>query len=145
SSDLGVVAKNGSAADKESIKLEQPLAFPEFKVSHTAQEAFNKILLYGGASFKRDDVDSRIINDVKDGKFTAPGSRGSSNGIIDSQNDVGGWPELNSNTAPIDTSNDGMPDAWKTANGLDPSKAQANGRDLSTAYDNVEVYINSLV
>jgi len=28
---------------------------------------------------------------------------------------------------------------------LDPNKDQANGRDLSTAYDNVEVYINSLV
>lgn len=142
---LGVVAKNGTAAEKESIKLEEPLSFPAFKVSHTATQALDKILLYGGASYKRDAVDVRIVNDVRNETYTAPGSRGSTNGIIDSQNDVGGWPELNSSTPPLDTSNDGMPDAWKTANNLDPTKAEANGRDLSTAYDNVEVYINSLV
>lgn len=142
---LGVVAKNGSASDKESMKLEGPLNYPEFKVSHTATQALDKILLYGGASYKRDAIDARIVDDVKNGTFTAAGSRGSTNGIIDSQSDVGGWPELSSSTAPVDTSNDGMPDAWKTANKLDPTNAEANGRDLSTAYDNVEVYINSLV
>ena len=30
-------------------------------------------------------------------------------------------------------------------NELDPNKANANGNDLSSAYDNIEVYINSLV
>jgi len=38
-----------------------------------------------------------------------------------------------------------MPDEWETANGLNPNKYDASGRDLSTAYDNIEVYINSLV
>lgn len=142
---LGVVAKNGSTADKEGMKLEGPLTYPEFKVSHTAAQAYDKILLYGGASYTRDAVDLRIVNDVRNGTYTAPGSRGSTNGIIDSQNDVGGYPQLAATTAPVDTSNDGMPDAWKTANKLDPAKAESNGRDLSTAYDNVEVYINSLV
>jgi hypothetical protein len=142
---LGVVAKGGTAADKESIKLSEPLSFEAFKVSHSAQEAMDKVLLYAGASYKRDAVDARVINDVKNGTFTAPGSRGSTKGIIDSQNDVGGWPVLTSTSAPVDTSNDGMPDAWKIANKLDPSKHEANGKDLSTAYDNVEVYINSLV
>lgn len=142
---IGVVAKNGSSSDKENMKLADPLAFEAFKVPHDAQKAMDKILLYGGASLNRDAVDARVIGDVKNGTFTAPGSRGSTNGIIDSQSDVGGFPELQSGSVPVDTSGDGMPDAWKIANKLDPSKSEANGNDLSTAYDNVEVYINSLV
>jgi hypothetical protein len=58
---------------------------------------------------------------------------------------VGGWPSLASLPAPADTDEDGMPDDWEVAMKLDPNKAQINSRDLSTAYDNIEVYINSLV
>jgi hypothetical protein len=66
-------------------------------------------------------------------------------GIIDSQNDVGGWPTYNATTAPVCTAGDGIPDDWKKLNKLDVTKNIANGRSLSTGYDNVEVYINSLV
>lgn len=38
-----------------------------------------------------------------------------------------------------------MPDNWKKGNLLDQSKNDANGKDFSTAYDNVEVNINSLI
>jgi hypothetical protein len=48
-------------------------------------------------------------------------------------------------TAPLDTDGDGMPDEWEKANKLDHTKANATGRNLSTGYDNIEVYINSLV
>ena len=77
--------------------------------------------------------------------YTYEGSNGSTNGLIDSQSDVGGWPELTSIDAPLDSSGDGMPDAWKEEMKLDKNKNNPNGKDLSTAYDNVEVYINSLV
>ena len=40
--------------------------------------------------------------------------------------------------------NDGMPD-WERSHRLDPTKCNANGRDLDPNYDNVEVYINSLL
>lgn len=133
-----------SEADKTALRLSEPL--PTNNVTtHTAQVAYEKVLTYAGASLKRDGVDERIIDNVRKGSFSFPGSNGSTNGIIDTQADVGGWPELKSTSAPLSTSGDGIPDDWKTAKKLDPSKAQANGRDLSTAYDNVEVYINSLV
>jgi hypothetical protein len=45
----------------------------------------------------------------------------------------------------VSTAGDGIPDEWKMARHLDPAKAMANGKDLSTAYDNIEVYINNLV
>ena len=51
----------------------------------------------------------------------------------------------NNNLYALDSDNDGMPDAWEIANKLDPNVANANGRELSTAYDNIEVYFNSLV
>lgn len=75
-------------------------------------------------------------------------------GLIDSQNDLKplgasanwtAWPVLDSLPALTDTDGDGMPDAWEVAHGLNPNKYDANDRNLSTAYDNIEVYINSLV
>lgn len=134
-----------SEADKEALKIDSPHDINNNVTTHTAIEAYEKVLNYGGASFRRDEVDIRIIRNVRNKSYDFPGSQGSVNGIIDSQSDVGGWPELESTAAPVDTSNDGMPDDWKSANLLDPSKPEANGKDLSTAYDNVEVYINSLV
>lgn len=59
--------------------------------------------------------------------------------------DWSAWPTLKSLPQITDSDNDGMPDEWETANGLNPNKYDANGRNLSTAYDNIEVYINSLV
>jgi hypothetical protein len=56
-------------------------------------------------------------------------------------------------TAPTDTDNDGMPDAWENLyadNGLDPDVADHNGTQLSVAltgvvgYTNLECYLNQL-
>ncbi|MCD0488681.1 pectate lyase [Pedobacter sp. MC2016-14] len=112
---------------------------------HSAVQAYNAVLLYGGASLKRDEVDTRIMSEVKDGTVTFNGSKTGKKGIIDSQTDVGGWPLLNSLPALLDTDADGMPDSWEIENGLDPKKANAEGKNLSTGYTNIEVYINSLV
>ena len=117
----------------------------EALTQHTAVQAYNAVLLYGGASLKRDVVDTRIMVEVKDGTVTFNGSKTGKKGIIDSQTDVGGWPVLNSLPSPADTDGDGMPDVWETAKGLDPKSANASGKDLSTGYTNIEVYINSLV
>lgn len=71
---------------------------------------------------------------------------GSKNGLIDSQEDVGGWPKLYSSKAPVDTDNDGIPDSWEEANDMDPNDASdANKYELSKNYTNLEVYLNSLV
>jgi len=134
-----------SDADKAAMKLSAPHPINNNVKTHTAQDAYTRVLDFAGASFKRDAVDVRIINNVKSGTFTSNGSAGSLKGIIDSQDDVGGWPVLNSVTAPLDTDGDGMPDEWEKANKLDHTKANAFGRNLSTGYDNIEVYLSSLV
>jgi len=114
--------------------------------THTAQEAYSLVLEYAGASYKRDVIDTRIVNEVRNGIYTYTGSNGSTNGIIDSQSDVGGWPVYNSTTVQKDTDGDGMPDEWETKMGLDPEdSSDANKYNLNRSYTNFEVYINSLV
>jgi hypothetical protein len=115
--------------------------------THSAELGYKKVLELAGASLFRDEVDFRIVNDVSTGTATiTDGGNGSTNGLIDTQAAAGGWPELYSNEAPLDSDNDGMPDYWEDANGLnkyDPDDAQLTTVDGK--YPNIEVYLNSLV
>ncbi|HPM31170.1 MAG TPA: pectate lyase [Chryseolinea sp.] len=134
-----------SDADKTAMNRTTPHDIENNVTTHTALKAYDRVLDHAGASLVRDAVDVRIVTDVKNKTYQHEGSNGSTNGIIDTQGDVGGWPELNSTTPPDDTDGDGMPDAWETTMKLDPAVAKPNGKDLSTGYDNIEVYLNSLV
>lgn len=114
--------------------------------TQSAKDAYESVLKYAGASLKHDDVDNRIIANVRNGDYTADGSNGSEKGLIDKASDVGGWPEYKQENGPKDTDGDGIPDEWETANGLNPkSKADGAKYTLSKTYTNLEVYLNSLV
>lgn len=66
--------------------------------------------------------------------------------LIDSQDEVGGWPELKSKATPADTDQDEMPDAWERANKLDPSNPDDRNSDADIdGFTNLEEYLNSLV
>ncbi len=103
--------------------------------THAAENVYAKVLLYAGASLYRDAADTHVANSVEAGTGS----------MVDRPGDVGGYPTLNSVTAPADTDNDGMPDAWEVANGLNKNLADGNAKNLSSFYTNVEVYLNSLV
>lgn len=130
--------------------------FPFSKVrTQTAEAAYNSILDSVGAILpRRDPVDTRIIDEVRTGTATYEGatyakvnSKGISHpsGIIDSQNDVGGFPEYKSATPPPDTDYDGMPDNWEKQNGLNANDARdGNKYTLDKDYTNLEVYLNSV-
>ncbi len=108
----------------------------------SADNAYNTVLTYAGASLKRDAVDLRIINDVKNGTGS----------LINAVSDTPGYPTLNAGTSIIDTDKDGMPDEWemeqmkalgvtdKTINDFKPG-----AYNLTAKYTNLEVYLNSLV
>lgn len=113
--------------------------------TQTAAEAYDAVLNYAGVSTKRDAVDTRIVNNVRNGDYTAKGSNGGTFGIIDNANDVGGWPEYSAGTAQLDTDKDGIPDYWEEAHGLDKNTDDSAKYNLSKEYTNLEVYINSLV
>ena len=112
------------------------------KNEQTALEAYETVLAKAGCSLKPDAVDTRIINEVRNGIYTYTGSNGSTGGLIDTQSDVGGWPELQTATAPTDSDVDGMPDEWEEKYGLDPNDAgDAKKITLVTGHTNLDVYM----
>lgn len=113
--------------------------------TETAAEAFESVLGYAGASLVRDAIDARIVRETRNREYTYTGSVCGGYGIIDSPDDVGGYPTYESTEAPTDTDQDGMPDDWETEKGLDPDTDDSADYDLDESYTNIEVYINSLV
>ncbi|MDR2361918.1 MAG: pectate lyase [Prevotellaceae bacterium] len=135
-----------SQAEKDAMRMTAPHAINDNVTTHTAQEAYELVLNRAGASLVRDNTDKRIVSNVRNGNYTYPGSNGSSNGIIDSQADVGGWDTYNTATAPTDTDGDGMPDDWEDLHGLAKNDATDGAKyTLSTEYTNIEMYINGLL
>lgn len=133
------------------IKMETP-APTGIITTHTAKDAFNQVLTYVGASLYRDEVDARYMEEAKTGTATYKGSTTKSPGIIDLVSDVKGYTEDNFETATrpadFDSDNDGIPDEWEKANGLnpnDPTDALTYSLDSKGFYTNIEVYANSLV
>ncbi len=101
-----------------------------------ATEALEAVLAAVGASVPiRDSVDARIVDQVRQ-------RRGA---IIDSQAQVGGWPQYRQSPPPKDSDNDGMPDDWETAHGLYPKDPSDGPKDRDgDGYTNVEEYLNDL-
>ena len=114
----------------------------------SAAKAFESVLKHAGASLARDKVDERIVKEVREGSFTYKGSKDSTNGIIDSQEDVGGWPEYKTYGAKADSDKDGMSDEFEQLFGLDGSDASdAAATTLlpDSGYTNLELYLHWLV
>ncbi len=141
----GVQGSNINDEIKNKSRLQEPVAHTQMK-TETAKKAFTNVLNYAGANLSRDAVDKRILQEVKSGIESFGASYGGGQkGIIDSPNDVGGWPELKTLPPPADSDNDGMPDEWEKKFKLDPQKPDANNYTLDKKYTNIEVYINLLV
>ena len=162
--------KDASQIDCVKLKLDEPIDGGDV-TTHSAQMAYQKVLLYGGASLYRDAVDVRNMEEMSNGTTTYNGDvayvnssgttfdKSNTKGILDFINDpnedgnpkTASFPTLTSETRPtgFDTDNDGIPDEWETANGLNPNNASdAVLYTLDTEkgwYTNIEVYINSLV
>ena len=133
------------------IKMDNPAPTGEV-TTHSAAEAFSKVLAYGGASLYRDEIDARYMEEAKTGTAQYKGSITQSPGIIDKVSDANGYTESTFGTASrpadFDTDKDGIPDAWELANGLNPnddSDALTYSLDGKGYYTNLEVYANSLV
>ncbi|PKA97871.1 pectate lyase [Flavobacteriaceae bacterium MAR_2009_75] len=137
-----------------TLKLDKPWPAMAIK-QQTADKAYTSVLENAGAILpKRDPVDLRIIDEVRNGYATFEGSsyeeryevadKSKNCGIIDSQNDVGGWPKLSSEPAPTDTDNDGMPDEWENLHKLDKANPNDRNKIGPDGYTFLEVYLNSI-
>ncbi len=102
----------------------------------TAADAFEQVLAGAGATApRRDAVDRRVIRDVRD----------KTGSIIDSPQEVGGYPKLAQGAPPADSDHDGMPNEWEGQMGLDPADPSDGNQDADgDGYSNVEQYLHQL-
>jgi pectate lyase len=116
-------------------KLENPVDVPEIE-THTALEAYDLVLSESG-SFPRDRVTLRTVSEVING--TGSTGRNADLELTDE------WflDGLTPATPPLDTDDDGMPDEWENANGLNLNIADHN-TVMESGYTAIEVYINEL-
>ncbi|MDE6334363.1 MAG: hypothetical protein K2L77_06920 [Muribaculaceae bacterium] len=111
----------------------------------TAEDAFNTVTDKAG-TVNRDAVETRVANDARTGSITYGGSTiGRYKGIIDRETDAEGFFKYSDDyTVPADSDGDGMPDAWETANGLNPAVPDNNLMNPD-GYTALEVYLCSLM
>lgn len=126
----------GNVTKEKFCLPEEPIAVADRPATHSAEDAYHLVLDYAGASMPRDAADERII----------AGIHARTHRRIDTQEEVGGWPELKSAPAPIDTDSDGMPDEWEIQMKLNPNNPDdRNGDHNGDGYTNLEEYLNGLV
>lgn len=142
----GISADNwqGGVQGEYVDKIKSDSAFPVVPVeTQKAEDAYVLVLKNAGAVLpKRDAADIRIIDDIKNGTASYKGIFGP--GIIDSQEDAGGWPDLISAAAPGDTDKDGVPDIRELKNGQDPNIYDSDQFNKETGYTFLEEYLNQL-
>lgn len=149
----GVQPKGGEKMLKK-FRLDAP--WNSMKINEQSpEEAYKTVLANAGCTLpKRDVIDNRIIDEVRNGYATYEGASykklkkvkdvSKKTGIIDSQEDVGGWPLLKSAPAPADSDHDGIPDEWEKKNGLNPNEPADGNTVNEDGYTNLEKYLNSL-
>ncbi|TDE98722.1 hypothetical protein EXU48_00455 [Occultella glacieicola] len=101
----------------------------------SAEDAYEAVLAGVGASLPfYDSVDARLLHEVRTGTGR----------LINSQNEVGGYPVLDGGDPPLDSDQDGIPDDWENAQGLDPDDPADGAAIGSDGYSNLERYLNSI-
>lgn len=118
-----------------------PYNYPGAQAVLSAQNALNHVIQHVGASRSRDAVDQFLIDELR--------SYGTKGQIITTEDDngiAGNVGTVAHGTPPTDSDQDGIPDDWETAHGLNPSNASDGMLSSLSAegYTNVEMYVNQL-
>lgn len=140
---------NGDKTDYETF-VDKPF-FESHVNTQSAEAAYKNVLSDVGANQPVIDTqDQRIINETLKGTYSFKGSKSGLGGMIDHQNDAGGWENYpnESRDANWDTDQDGLPNWWEVAKGLNPNSAKGDFADanIGTAdgLTELERYLNWL-
>ena len=115
-----------------SIKIQDPKA------------AYISVLSHVGASYKRDTLDQRIIQDVVQRSGKIIDVQGNFPHGTEYEKTLAAWPFLKTAPALLDTDEDGMPDDWELKMGLNPNKKDDPLYGISKEFTNIEMYLNSI-
>ncbi len=155
--------------DRATFGRETPLVLvknrmdmPELDYVDTAEEAYYKVLNFGGSSLYHnadgstelfhDDIDTEILTSVKEqtGKILLNNSESeNADGENFTQEFINNRPQIDVNDETSewyrpDADQDGMPDAWETKNGLNPNDAEDRNNIAPSGYTWIEEYLNEL-
>lgn len=116
----------------------QPKPFPVITDKMTAEEALRWIIDSVGPSLPvRDEVDKYLVDEL-----CSFGTIGSTGGISDEKTlPHGGTGTIFVGNKPQDTDNDGIPDEWELAHGLNPNNASDAAAIAANGYANIENYV----
>ncbi|MCV2484472.1 T9SS C-terminal target domain-containing protein [Flavobacterium sp. SH_e] len=112
--------------------------FPSYVETQSAKAAYKNVLSDVGANQPFfDKHDNRIIDETLKGTFTYKGSKSGLGGMIDNEQDAGGWPNFVSETRPADwdTDHDGLPNWWEKAFGLNENSPSGDFSDTNSDTD----------
>ncbi|WP_205508958.1 LamG-like jellyroll fold domain-containing protein [Longitalea arenae] len=122
----------------------QPYPYPQANRLFTANQAYAWVIDSVGACYpRRDQVDSLLAEEVR--------SRGTKGYYVYRESDLpftnGGLGNVFNAPAPPDADQDGMPDSWEDAHGLNKNNAQdaVANNTAHPEYLNIEVYVNTLL
>jgi pectate lyase len=139
------VHMEGTSQDKINTIVMHPFEVVDMPIENAA-ETFLKTIENVGASFKRDTLDQRIIEDVIKRRGSIIDVQGGYPHGTPFDQTLTAWPTLKVGNLIMDSDHDGIPDAWELLKGLDANNSKdAHYFTLSKGYSNLEVYINSIV
>ena len=139
---------NGQVLDWE-VWVNKPF-FPSYAEVESAQDAYKSTLSDVGCNMPLfDEHDQRIVRETLEGSYTYTGSVGKTKGIIDNEQDAGGYEEYpeEKRAADFDTDGDGLPDWWEEMHGTNPKSAAGDFSDSNAdpdkdGYTNLEEYLD---
>jgi pectate lyase len=143
---LGILIGNGGTEDDKKNTVIDKAHEAETIPAQSATDAYEAVLKFAGASFKRDTLDERIVKDVTNRTGRLIDVQGGFPHGTEYELTINAWPALKSLPVLADTDKDGMPDDWEVKHGLNSTDAtDAANYKLSKNYTNIEVYLNGLI
>lgn len=125
--------------------------------AQSAEDAFDTVLTYAGAGIDADSrpkIDKEVMEEARTGTGYLTGAKVDTTTDSDQLSAISKYnikqvdyddyyPSMSKKTI-VDSDNDGMPDDWEIARGLNPNKDDASGDYLGEGYMNIEYYANDL-
>lgn len=161
----GISVKNGLGITKEGIKSDvsfqtivNGVDVSTAMTCESAESSYNHVIEFAGngiSSDLRTDIDKQVSNETLTGTGTISGSASYDSATDDEKTKIDNYgiecgvtyvyPDAVLTKDIIDSDNDGMPDDWEIARGLNPNdSSDTNGDYCNQGYTNIEYYINDL-